>query len=104
MSPSLIILGTFALIIACVLIPYFLFVMRPEMASEEQLRQRIRTGKPVGQSSMTILREVERLSSIPWVHDLLSGNNAAARVLRDTLQLSGVKVTPGQLVFGSMTF
>ncbi|MGH9386709.1 MAG: type II secretion system F family protein [Vicinamibacterales bacterium] len=96
-------LGTFALVAACVLIPYFLFVVRPELASQEILRQRIRTGGPAPSlESVSLLREVEKLSVIAPLHRMLSGDNVIAVSLRDTVQLAGVKVTPGQVVLGSL--
>jgi tight adherence protein B len=105
MPIDLTVLGTFVLVAACVLIPYFLFVVRPETASQEMLRQRIRTGgsataaRPV---TATLLREAERFSVIEPLNRLLAGDNSFAVRLRDTVQLAGVKVTPGQLVLGSL--
>lgn len=97
------IIGTFALVAACVLIPYFLLVVRPERANQDLLRQRIRTGGSASSpAAVSLLREVEKLSVIEPLNRMLAGDNRIALRLRDTVQLSGVKVNPGQVVLGSL--
>jgi tight adherence protein B len=103
MTTALVVLGTFALVAACVLIPYLLFVVRPEAADQEMLRQRIRTGGALGRpAEVSLLREVEKLSVIEPLNRFLAGDSALAGRLRDTVHLAGVKVTPGQVVLGSL--
>jgi tight adherence protein B len=105
MTIDVAVLGTFFLVAACVLIPYFLFVVRPEVANQEMLRQRILTGGGATptREAVSLLREVEKLSVIAPLHRLLAADNAVAVRLRDTVQLAGVKVNPGQIVLGSLT-
>lgn len=102
MTLDLAVLGTFVLVAACVLIPYFLFVLRPERANQEILRQRIQTGGSPQRPAASLLREVEKLSVIAPLDRFLAGDNFFATGLRDTVQLAGVKVSPGQVVLGSL--
>jgi tight adherence protein B len=103
-SPELVTAATFVAILLLVLGPYFLFVVRPESANQEILRQRIKTGgaairpKAAGPG---LLKEVERLSVIGPLNSFLSGEGALAANLRDLVHMSGVKVTPGQIIIGS---
>jgi tight adherence protein B len=87
-----------------VLVPYYLLVVRPEAVARAQLRRRVRTGGGVTftqQTAAGILKEVERLSAIGPLNRLLTRESAFATNLRDIIQFSGVKVTPGQVVLGS---
>lgn len=104
-SPELVAVGLFLLVVLIVVGPYYLFVVRPETASQEMLRQRIKTGgsasgvlRPIG---VGLLKEVEKLSVIGPLHRMLSGSGAMATALRRVIHHSGAKVTPGQLVLGS---
>jgi tight adherence protein B len=104
-TPELIAVGIFLLIVLIVVGPYYIFVVRPETATQEMLRQRIRTGgsaggvlRPIGAG---LLKEVEKLSVIGPLHKLLSGSGTLATALRRVIHHSGAKVTPGQLVLGS---
>src|SRR4029079_5733789 len=104
-TPELLAAGIFLLVVLIVVGPYYLFVVRPETASQEILRQRIKTGgsaagvlRPLGAG---LLKEVEKLSVIGPLHKMLSGSGAIASALRRVIHHSGVKVTPGQLVLGS---
>ena len=96
--------GTFVVVAAMVILPYLLLVLRPEMASQEMLRQRIKTGGAavrVRAAGASLLKDEARLSVIGPLNDLLAGRNAVAANLRDLVHMSGVKVTPGQIVLGS---
>jgi tight adherence protein B len=100
---DLTVLATFAMVAACVLVPYFLFVVRPETATQEMLRQRIRSGGSLGRpAAVSLLRDVEKLSVFEPLDQLLAGDNAIAVQLRDTVHMAGVKVTPGQVTLGSL--
>jgi tight adherence protein B len=100
---ELVITATFIGVALFVLAPYYLFVVRPESAAQEALRQRVRTGgaAPIPKAREAILKEVERLSAIGPLNNLLTGNHKIAAGLRDMIQFSGVKITAGQLVLGS---
>jgi tight adherence protein B len=103
-TPELIAGATFVVVVAMVVVPYLVFVLRPEAASQEILRQRIKTGgaavraKAAGAS---LLKDVERFSVIGPLNRMLAGSNAVAANLRDLVHMSGVKMTPGQIVLGS---
>ena len=103
-SAELIAGGTFLLVAVVILVPYFLFVVRPEAATQDMLRQRIKTGGAAVRARAAgagLLKEVERLSAIGPLQRLLSGDTAMAANLRSVVHLSGVKVTPGQVVMAS---
>jgi tight adherence protein B len=103
-TPELIAGATFVVVVAMVVVPYLVFVLRPESASQEILRQRIKTGgaavraKAAGAS---LLKDVERFSVIGPLNRMLAGSNAVAANLRDLVHMSGGKMTPGQIVLGS---
>jgi tight adherence protein B len=102
-NAELILVGTFLLVALLVAAPYYFFVVRSEVATEDMLRQRIRTGggATIQKSSFTLLKEVERLSSIGPLNRALGSDSALARNLLEVIRISGLKVTPGQLVMGS---
>ena len=95
--------ATFLAVVLIVVGPYLLLVVRPESATRDVLRQRIKTGgaavRPT--TGQSLLKEVERLSAIGPLHNALAGNGALAVNLRNTVHMSGVKATPGQVVLGS---
>jgi tight adherence protein B len=100
--PELIAGAMFLWVLAIVAGSYYMLVVRPEVAAHDVLRQRIRTGgAPVRATSTTLLKEAERLSAIGPLHDLLSGDNAAATRLRRLVHQAGVKVNGGQIVLGA---
>jgi len=91
-------------VVLIVLGPYLLLVVRPEAANQEILRQRIKTGgAAVRQKSagVGLLKDVERLSVIGPLNNFLGGSGPIAANLRDLVQMSGTKTTPGQIVLGS---
>jgi tight adherence protein B len=95
-------LGTFLAIFLLILGPYFLLVERPEAASRDMLRQRIKTGgAAVRTVSKGLLKEVELLSAIGPLNKALSGEGALAAWVRDAVHMSGVGLTAGQVVLGS---
>jgi tight adherence protein B len=68
------------------------------------LRQRIKTGGAavrVRAAGAGLLKEAERLSVIGPLNRMLGGEGAIAANLRDLVHMSGVKMTPGQIVLGS---
>jgi len=100
--PELIAAATFLWVVAIVAGSYYLLVVRGEVAAEDVLRQRIRTGgAPTRVKRAPLLKDVERLSSIGFLHDLLSGDNRMAASVRGLVHRSGVNVNGGQLVLGA---
>jgi tight adherence protein B len=96
--------ATFLLVVLLVVVPYLLLVERPEAATRDMLRQRIKTGGAAVRaktSAIGLLREVERLSVIGPLNRMLTGSGRIAATLRDVSQMSGLKMTPGQIVLGS---
>lgn len=103
-NAELIAAGMFLVVLVFILGPYYLLVVRTESAAQEALRRRIRTGGG-GQAAPTttvgILKDAQRLSTIAPLNRLLEGQNAIASGLRDVIQMSGLPVTAGQVVLGS---
>ena len=96
--------ATFVGVLLLVIGPYYLFVVRPEEASQEILRQRIKTGGGAVRQrtpGIGLLKEVERFSVIGPLNSLLSGSGVIGAKLRDLVHMSGVKMTVGQIVIGS---
>jgi len=106
MNGTAIVIGTFLFVTLLVLGSYYIFIVQPEEATREKLRQRIRTGGSasglVRQTGANLLKEVERLSSIGPLHRLLAAETQFAERLRSTLQMSGLRMTAGQLLLGSV--
>jgi tight adherence protein B len=103
-TAELIAAATFAAVVLIVVGPYLLLVVRPEAASQEVLRQRIKTGGgAVRQKSagLNLLKDVEKLSVIGPLNKFLGGSGPVAANLRDLVHMSGVNMTPGQIVLGS---
>ena len=103
-TAELVAFATFVAVLLIVVGPYLLLVVRPETATRDVLRQRIKTGGaavPPKRTGPGLLKEVERLSTIGPLHDALAGSGRFAVNLRNVVHMSGVKVTPGQLVLGS---
>jgi tight adherence protein B len=107
-NTELIALGMFVGVILLIAGPYYLLVARPETAARDMLKQRIKTGGAATParsvaSRANLLKEVERLSAIGPLNKALSGEGGMAIHLRQLVHMSGLKVTPGQIVLGSAT-
>ncbi|MEO7193048.1 MAG: type II secretion system F family protein [Vicinamibacterales bacterium] len=96
-------LVTFLAVVLIIAGPYYLFILRTETADKEMIRQRIRTGAVTvrTRTAAGVLKDVERMSVVGPLNRFLAGNNAMAVRLRDAIQLSGIKATPGQVVMAS---
>lgn len=103
MTPALAALITFLVVVLLVVGPYYLFVLRSETADQEMIRRRIRTGGAAVRATAGsgLFKEAERFSVVGPLNRALAGNSGLATRLRDVIQMSGVTVTPGQVVFGS---
>jgi tight adherence protein B len=96
--------ATFVAVLLIVVGPYLLLIVRPETATRDVLRQRIKTGGAAarpGTTGESLLKDVERLSTIGPLHNALAGSGKIAVNLRNVVHMSAVKMTPGQLVLGS---
>lgn len=97
--------GTFLLICAVMLVPYYFYVLRPESAARESLQARMRTlgattaaAKP---GAPGVLREVEHLSTFGPLNHLLQGSDVVTSHIRALIAQSGLKITPGRALLGS---
>lgn len=106
MTPALAAFITFVVVVLLVVGPYYFFVLRSETADQEMIRRRIRTGGAAVRAAagVSLFKEAERFSVVGPLNRMLAGDNAIARKLRDVIQMSGLKVTAGQVVFGSASF
>ncbi len=97
--------GTFVLVSALILVPYYIYVVRPDLAARESLKARLRGLGPSGSSTKPdapgVLRDVERLSAIGPLNSLLAGSDVVTGHLRELIAQSGLKITLGQFLLGS---
>lgn len=104
MTPELLAGLIFLMVVALVLGPYYLLVVRSEAATQDLLRTRIRTGGSGGvvrEAGASLLKEVERLSAIGPLNKALAGSNAVAASLRTAIQRTGLKISAGTIVLAS---
>jgi len=104
---ALIIIATFAATLLVVLVPYYLFVVKPDETERRKLRRRLRSiHEPISTKRDThkkgILKDIERLSAIGPLNALLVEGGPLAAHLRDVIRLAGVSTIPGQVVLGSL--
>jgi tight adherence protein B len=92
--PLMVFLG----VLAIVLVPYVMFVTRPEDQSKRTLSKRLKSTAAAKRAQLALVRETERLSSLGPVDRLL---NQAGRVVVPTQQLieqSGLRMSVGTLM------
>jgi len=63
---------TFAVILAVLLIPYWLFVVRPESQAQRQVLKRLRVSRKPAAVRAELIKAAERLSAVPSVDAALS--------------------------------
>ena len=92
--PLLVFIG----VLAMVLVPYIMFVTRPEDQSKRKLSKRLKSTAADKRAQLALVRETERLSSLGPVDRVL---NYAGRIVVPTQQLieqSGLKMSVGTLL------
>jgi tight adherence protein B len=100
---EIVLVATFVGVILLVAGPYWLFVDRSEAANQASLRQRVRTGASGATVSprLTLVQQVEQLSSIAPLNAALNRSVALSTGLAKLIHQSGLRITVGQLVLGS---
>lgn len=89
----------FMLVLGIVLGMYWLFIVRPERATEAALRKRlVPTVKPAARVLKGIQREAERLSSVPALDRLLAARAGIVGPIGRLIEQSGVRTTVGVVV------
>ena len=91
----------FGMVLAIVCGAYWLAVLRPEQAGEAQLRKRLSGTRTTGPVREVLVKEVERLSTLPAFNSLLSGQSHLVGPLKTLVEQSGVKVTVGVVLLAS---
>jgi tight adherence protein B len=94
---------TFVLIFSVVLGTYWLFILRPDRATEEALRKRLVTGVAVRGRAVSsgVRQEVQRLSSMPAFNRILASRAHLVMPVQRLIQQSGVKTTVGVVLLAS---
>jgi tight adherence protein B len=95
MLPTLV----FIAVLAIVLLPYVIFVTRPEDQSKQKLKRRLKSSTDAKRAQLALIKETERLSSVGPLDRLLV---YAGRVVEPTQRLieqSGLQLNVGTLLF-----
>jgi tight adherence protein B len=92
---------TFAVSFVLVLGVYWLFVLRPEAASRQVVTRRLRKERDPKVERVDLIRQVRRLSSIPFLESTLARTGLASGRLHRLLDSADVSVTVGSFVLGS---
>jgi tight adherence protein B len=80
---------------------YWALVLRPEQSQKAAVRKRLVRPKPISAARIALVREVERLSSVPVLQNLLAHRADLLVPLRKLIEQSGVKVTVGVVILSS---
>lgn len=80
---------------------YWTLVLRPEQSKEAAVRKRLVRPKTANPARIALVREVERLSSVPALHNLLTYRADLITPVRKLIEQSGAKVTVGVIVLSS---
>ncbi len=91
----------FAFVLVTVFGAYWALVLRPERAKEAAFKQRLTRPKAAKPARVVLVKEVERLSSIPAIHNLLLHRQDVVRPLRKLIEQAGVRTTVGVVVLSS---
>src|SRR5688572_4011439 len=98
-----IVVVSFAGVLAILLGAYWLFVVRPEGTAERALKRRLDpTGTLRRPKRESLLTRVVPLSTVPAVEKVLAQSSRFVVPLGNLIQQSGLRVTVGKLVLGSL--
>jgi tight adherence protein B len=89
---------TFASVMALIIAPYWLLVLRPEGAAHATLLKRLRTGSRQQLSRLGVLKTDGQQKRPGRLDELVSRSGGPGRRLNDVVVQSGLSITPGQLV------
>jgi tight adherence protein B len=95
--PSLV----FAFVLLTVFGAYWALVLRPEQARETAVRERLTRPRTAKAARVALIREIERLSSVPALHNLLLHREDLVAPVAKLIQQSGVKTTVGVVILSS---
>lgn len=95
--------ASFVGVLAILLGAYWLFVLRPEGAADRALKHRLKPTETVRAAKRaSLLRRAVPLSTVPAIEKLLAQFSRVVGPLAGLIQQSGLPVTVGQLVLGTL--
>jgi tight adherence protein B len=97
-----IIAAVFLGILGAVLIPYFLFVVRPEDEAQRKLRKRLKKTIRLESERSSLVKQQGRLSAIPFVDVLLANSMRLVTPIQRLIAQSGYDMNVGTFVLASM--
>ena len=92
--PLLVFLGVLAFVIG----PYFLFVVRPEGEEQRRLRKRLKAAQRKRQDRVALVKEADHLSSVGILDTVLSRVALIASPVQRLIDQSGSQMTAGNFV------
>lgn len=95
-------LFTFLLVIAIVLGMYWLFVERPERATEAALRRRLGGARLAHEVAESLQRRAQPLSTLPLLDRFLASRASLVGPVQRMIQQSGVKTTVGAVLLSAL--
>ena len=90
----------FAAVLAVVLVPYALFVIRPEGEEQRRLRKRLKSERK-RQVAIAIVKANEQLSSIGAVDVILNRSKRVVDPIQRLIRESGKRITVGQFLLAT---
>jgi tight adherence protein B len=91
----------FAFVLLTVFGAYWALVLRAERAKDAAFRQRLTRPKAAKAARVVLVKEVERLSGIPAIQNLLTHRQDLIKPVRKLVEQSGVRTTIGVVVLSS---
>jgi tight adherence protein B len=91
----------FAFVAATVFGAYWALVLRPDRAKDAAFKQRLTRPKATKTARVVLVKEVERLSSVPAIQRLLTHRQDLIKPVRKLVEQSGAKTTVGVVVLSS---
>lgn len=91
----------FVVVASLVFGAYWAVVARPESDERAALRRRLQPKDLVKTRRITLMKEVEHLSSVPAIHNLLLQRESLVAPLKTLIEQSGLKVTVSVLVLAA---
>ena len=92
----------FAFVLVTVLGAYWALVVRPERAKDAAVRQRLTRPKVTKAARVALVKEIERLSSVPALHNLLVHRQDIVRPVRKLIEQAAARTTVGIVLLSSV--
>lgn len=94
--------GTFIIVLAIILGGYWAFVVRPEDRERRHIRRRLKVTRTAGVGRPDLLKEERPLSRVGMVERVLKNAEGISGPLERQIEWSGLQVTVGVVVLGSV--